>query len=87
MLKPRHQSVIYEEVVIKLNTFRRIVSLVIFTGSLTATPAFAQSGDPWEYSAAVNLWAAGIEGTTGARYLDLKTLVANIRLLYRANGQ
>jgi len=45
-------------------TLRKVFALILLTGSYAITPAYAQSDDSWNYSAAINLWAAGIQGTT-----------------------
>ena len=47
----------------RLTTIRKIVALILFSCSMTTIPAYAQSGDSWQYSAAINLWGAGIQGT------------------------
>ena len=51
---------------------RKIFALILITGSLAVVPAYGQSGDSWEYSGAINLWGAGIKGTTqGGTKIDI----------------
>jgi hypothetical protein len=40
-------------------------ALALFTASLAVVPAYGQSkSDSWEYTATLNLWGAGVQGTT-----------------------
>ena len=50
----------------KLYALRNVIALILFTANLAAVPAYSQSDDSWEYSGALNLWGAGIQGTTAA---------------------
>lgn len=51
----------------KRNSISSYFLLILFTGTLTMSPAYAQSdSNSWRNSAAINLWGAGIKGTTAS---------------------
>ena len=47
------------------NTHLKYLALLLFAGSVAVAPAYGQSsGNSWQYSAGINLWGAGVKGTT-----------------------
>jgi hypothetical protein len=49
---------------VSLISFRSTSACMLLAGALSVTPAYAQSDDDWQYSGGLNLWAAGVQGTT-----------------------